>query len=114
MTELRALDIHSHIVPEQFPAYTGVGRNIPWPSMAPAHACHCHVMIQGKAYRTVHQSCWLSEERLRDMDKGTIARAGLDAGTTRAIVRDNAERFLGRTLEWQPAGEALISSAMRG
>jgi len=32
----------------------------------------------------------------------------------RAIVRDNAERFLGRTLEWQPAGETLISSAMRG
>ena len=72
MTTMRALDIHSHIVPEQFPAYTGVGRNIPWPSMAPAHACHAHVMIQGKAYRTVHQSCWLSEDRIRDMDQGAI------------------------------------------
>lgn len=72
MIELRALDIHSHIVPEKFPAYTGVGKNIPWPSMAPAHACHAHVMIQGKVYRTVHQSCWLSEERIRDMDKGAI------------------------------------------
>jgi hypothetical protein len=72
MTELRALDIHSHIVPEKFPAYTGVGMNIPWPSMAPAHACHAHVMIEGKVYRTVHQSCWLSEERIRDMDKGAI------------------------------------------
>ncbi|OGA25518.1 MAG: aminocarboxymuconate-semialdehyde decarboxylase [Betaproteobacteria bacterium RIFCSPLOWO2_02_FULL_65_24] len=72
MTQLRALDIHSHIVPEQFPAYTGVGRNIPWPSMAPAHACHAHVMIEGKVYRTVHQSCWLPEERVRDMDQGLI------------------------------------------
>jgi aminocarboxymuconate-semialdehyde decarboxylase len=69
---MRALDIHSHIVPEKFPAYTGVGKSIPWPSMAPAHACHAHVMIEGKVYRTVHQSCWLSEERLRDMDDGSI------------------------------------------
>ena len=72
MTAARAIDIHSHIVPEKFPAYTGVGRSIPWPSMALAHACHAHVMIEGKVYRTVHQSCWLSEERIRDMDKGAI------------------------------------------
>ena len=57
VTELRAIDIHCHIVPDRFPTYTGVGRNIPWPSMAPAHACHAHVMIKGKVYRTVHQSC---------------------------------------------------------
>ena len=72
MTELRAIDIHSHIVPEKFPAYTGVGRNVPWPSMAPAHACHAHVMIEGKVYRTVHQSCWRSEDRIKDMDQGSI------------------------------------------
>jgi len=29
-------------------------------------------MIQGKVYRTVHQSCWLAEDRIRDMDKGLI------------------------------------------
>lgn len=69
---MRAIDIHTHIVPEKFPAYTGVGRNVPWPSMAPAHACHAHVMIEGKVYRTVHQSCWLSEDRIRNMDKGEI------------------------------------------
>jgi len=40
--------------------------------MAPAHACHAHVMIQGKVYRTVHQSCWLPEERIGDMDKVAI------------------------------------------
>ncbi len=72
MTAMYAIDIHSHIVPEQFPAYTGVSRNIPWPSMAAAHACHAHVMIEGKVYRTVHQSCWLSEDRIRDMDRGSI------------------------------------------
>ena len=72
MTDLRAIDIHTHIVPEKFPAYTGVGRNVPWPSMAPAHACHAHVMIEGKVYRTVHQSCWASADRLEAMDRGSI------------------------------------------
>ena len=30
---------------------------------------------------------------------GTIIRAGIDAATVRAIVAENAERFLGRALE---------------
>jgi len=67
-----AIDIHTHVVPETFPAYTGVGRDVPWPSMAPAHACHAHVMIEGKVYRTVHQSAWLTEERMKDMDSRSI------------------------------------------
>ena len=66
------IDIHTHVVPEKFPPYTGVGRNVPWPSMAPAHACHSHVMIEGKVYRTVHQSSWLLEERLKDMNSRSI------------------------------------------
>jgi aminocarboxymuconate-semialdehyde decarboxylase len=69
---LRGIDIHTHVVPETFPAYTGVGRTIPWPSMAPAHACHAHVMIEGKVYRTVHQSSWMSDERVSDMDSRFI------------------------------------------
>ena len=28
------IDIHTHIVPETFPAYKGKGRDVPWPSMA--------------------------------------------------------------------------------
>lgn len=72
MSEPRAIDIHTHIVPEKFPAYTGVGRNVPWPSMTPAHACHCHVMIRGSVYRTVHQGCWLPDERVREMDRQSV------------------------------------------
>ena len=72
MTEVRAIDIHTHVVPERFPAYAGTGKDIPWPSMASAHACHCHVMIQGKIYRTVHQSCWMPEERVKEMDARAI------------------------------------------
>jgi aminocarboxymuconate-semialdehyde decarboxylase len=68
----RAIDVHTHIVPEKFPAYAGVGNNVPWPSMAPAHACHCHVMIQGSVYRTVHQGAWLPDERIGAMDQRHI------------------------------------------
>ena len=32
-----AIDVHTHVVPENFPAYTGTTPDIPWPSMAPAH-----------------------------------------------------------------------------
>lgn len=73
MQAMQAIDIHSHVVPERFPAYTGVGRNVPWPSMAPAHACHCHVMIEGKVYRTVHQSAWRTDDRLAEMNGKRVA-----------------------------------------
>ena len=68
MSNAQAIDIHTHIVPEKFPVYTGAARDIAWPSMAPAEPCHCHVIIQGKNYRTVHQSCWTNEDRLKDME----------------------------------------------
>lgn len=67
-----AIDIHTHVVPERFPAYLGSKANVPWPSMQPAHACHAHVMIQGKVYRTVHQSCWHTADRLQEMDAHDI------------------------------------------
>lgn len=66
------IDVHTHVVPERFPSYAGSARDIPWPSMAPAHACHAHVVIQGKTYRTVHQSCWHAADRLKDMDRQGI------------------------------------------
>jgi len=94
----RAIDIHTHVVPETFPPYTGVGRDVPWPSMAPAHACHAHVMIHGKTYRTVHESCWMAGERVKDMDRLSIGLQCLSpmpellsywlpAGDARELVR---------------------------
>ena len=38
-----------------------------WPSMADAHACHKHVMIDGRAYRTVSDRCWDPALRLADL-----------------------------------------------
>ena len=61
------IDVHTHIVPERFPPYAGSNANVPWPSMADAHACHKHVMISGKVYRTVADGCWSVPRRLEDM-----------------------------------------------
>jgi aminocarboxymuconate-semialdehyde decarboxylase len=72
MSDPLAIDIHTHVVPGEFPRYLGKRQNVPWPSMAPAQPCHCHVMISGKVYRTVHQSCWRTEDRTADMDARAI------------------------------------------
>jgi len=68
------IDVHTHIVPEQFPRYAGKGRDVPWPSMAEAHACHKHVMISGKVYRTVSDGSWSVPRRIEDMGAMRITR----------------------------------------
>src|SRR5688500_10776604 len=75
MTE--CIDVHTHIVPESFPRYAGNGRDVPWPSMAEAHACHRHVMISGKVYRTVSEGCWSVPRRIEDMNGMRVARQAL-------------------------------------
>ena len=71
------IDIHTHIVPENFPAYAGKGRDVPWPSMAEAHACHRHVMITGKVYRTVSDGSWSVPRRIEAMGEMRVARQAL-------------------------------------
>jgi aminocarboxymuconate-semialdehyde decarboxylase len=68
-----AIDVHTHIVPEDFPPYAGSARDVPWPSMAPAHACHRHVMISGKVYRTVSDGGWSVPRRIEDMNRMRVA-----------------------------------------
>src|ERR1700675_4181954 len=71
------IDIHTHVVPETFPPYAGKGANVPWPSMADAHACHKHVMLQGKVYRTVSDGCWSVPRRIEDMGAMQVARQAI-------------------------------------
>jgi aminocarboxymuconate-semialdehyde decarboxylase len=68
------IDIHTHIVPESFPPYAGKGKDVPWPSMADAHACHKHVMISGKLYRTVSDGCWSVPRRIEEMGAMKVTR----------------------------------------
>jgi len=68
------IDVHTHVVPEDFPAYLGRVAGAPWPGMVPAHACHRHVMISGNVYRTVSHQCWSCRVRLADMDAQGVSR----------------------------------------
>ena len=72
-----AIDVHTHVVPEQFPVYGGTRPDIPWPSMAPAHACHQHVMISGKVYRTVSDGAWSVPRRIEGMGAMRVGRQAL-------------------------------------
>ncbi len=63
------IDVHTHVVPEHFPAYLGHLAGAPWPSTVPAHECHRHVMVSGKVFRTVSHQCWSCSVRLADMDR---------------------------------------------
>jgi aminocarboxymuconate-semialdehyde decarboxylase len=71
------IDIHCHVVPESFPPYAGRNANVPWPSMADAHACHKHVMISGSVYRTVSDGCWSVPRRIEDMAKMQVTRQAI-------------------------------------
>ncbi len=73
----KCTDIHTHVVPGKFPRYMGSNTNVPWPSMADAHACHKHVMIEGKVYRTVSDGCWSPSRRIADMAEMHIERQAL-------------------------------------
>jgi aminocarboxymuconate-semialdehyde decarboxylase len=69
-----AVDMHTHFVPEHFPAYAGRHIDHKWPSMAPAQACHRNVMVSGQIYRTVSDQCWSTSRRLADMAQQQAGR----------------------------------------
>ena len=69
MTPCRCgIDIHAHVVPEHFPRYLAQPDLPGWPSTAPAQACHRHVVIDGKNYRTVNERCWSVPHRVADLE----------------------------------------------
>lgn len=67
------IDVHAHVIPHDLPHYLGNAVPANWPSMAPAHACHRHVMIAGKVYRTVSERAWSPTRRIEDMDPMGLA-----------------------------------------
>ena len=67
------VDVHAHVIPGEFPRYLDGATPSGWPSMAPADACHRHVMIDGKNYRTVSDKCWTTSRRLADFEAMGLA-----------------------------------------
>lgn len=70
-----AIDIHTHIVPSEFPRYTGQHGETRWPHTTSCDvSTHKNVIIAGKNYRRVHYSCWDTAKRLEDMQTERVAR----------------------------------------
>ncbi|CAG4917268.1 amidohydrolase family protein [Paraburkholderia gardini] len=68
------IDIHTHVVPHDFPACIGSRPDAPWPSMREAQLCHRHVVISGNVYRTVSSQAWDVDVRRADMDRLGVGR----------------------------------------
>jgi aminocarboxymuconate-semialdehyde decarboxylase len=62
------IDVHAHVIPHDLPRHIGNAIPAGWPSMEPAQACHRHVMIAGKVYRTVSERAWSPTRRIEDME----------------------------------------------
>jgi aminocarboxymuconate-semialdehyde decarboxylase len=60
------IDIHTHVVPHDFPAY--VGRH------PDAHARHRHVVVSSRVYRIVSHQALDADVRGNDMERADIAR----------------------------------------
>ena len=71
------IDVHTHAVPEALPRCAGRHLADSGPQMAPAPACHRHMMLSGKVYRTVSHPCWSCTLRLAEMNARAVARQEL-------------------------------------
>jgi aminocarboxymuconate-semialdehyde decarboxylase len=69
-----AIDIHTHVVPFDFPAYCGCHGAARWPQMQAADCGHRSVIIDGKVFRTVSQECWDIDRRRAAMAAAGISR----------------------------------------
>jgi aminocarboxymuconate-semialdehyde decarboxylase len=91
------IDVHAHVIPHDLPRYLGNAIPASWPSMAPAHACHRHVMVAGKVYRTVSERAWSASRRIEDMDPMGLAQQAISP----------MPELLSYWMEAQPAAQLL-------
>ena len=70
---IHGIDMHTHFVPRDFPAYSGTEVACPWPSMAHTGSA-ANVMINGANYRTVPDTSWDGAKRIAEMDATGIRR----------------------------------------
>jgi aminocarboxymuconate-semialdehyde decarboxylase len=69
-----AIDIHTHIVPASLPAYAGRISDIAWPSVEHVDCHHARVLVGGKPYRDIEDSCWNAARRIEEMSGMGIGR----------------------------------------
>ena len=62
------IDMHAHVIPENFPEAGSRASADRWPRMDHLEPGQARVMIAGENFRTVHSGNWDYERRLRDME----------------------------------------------
>jgi aminocarboxymuconate-semialdehyde decarboxylase len=62
-THTGPIDVHTHIVPAQLPAYAGTAADIAWPSILHTDPCHAQVIVKGRNFRDITDACWSIERR---------------------------------------------------
>jgi aminocarboxymuconate-semialdehyde decarboxylase len=73
-----AIDIHSHVVPGDFPAYAGHAATPHWPVMQAGRDCaHRDMLIDGRLFRTIDGIAWDVDRRTAEMERIGLARAAL-------------------------------------
>ena len=68
------IDLHTHVVPEEFPPVGGRPAGSLWPSMAPqpddgSGVARSNVMIGGRNFRTVADRCWSVARRIEELPR---------------------------------------------
>lgn len=66
----RAIDVHTHFVPDTMPS--GTGRNPLWPSIEHKADNAAAVIVGGKVFRVIDSRSWDAERRLRDMQSDDV------------------------------------------
>src|SRR5262245_22683858 len=61
------IDLHTHVVPDVFPAVGARRAGAKWPQMDPIDPTRSKVMIAGENFRTVTDQCWSGARRMADM-----------------------------------------------
>lgn len=91
----RAIDVHTHFVPETMPS--GTERNPLWPSIEHGDRNKAAVIVGGKVFRVIDSRSWDADRRLQDMQAD-----GVDV----QVVSPMPELLS----HWFPAGDADVLS----
>lgn len=67
------VDVHTHVVPDGFPANPSPGDNAHWPCLCHHGADRATIEIGGKPFRELDARSWRTTRRLEDMDRDGIA-----------------------------------------
>jgi aminocarboxymuconate-semialdehyde decarboxylase len=66
----RAIDVHTHFVPETMPSRAG--RNALWPSIEHRDGNKAAVIVDGKVFRAIDSRSWDADRRLQDMQADDV------------------------------------------